>query len=250
MGYACSWKDKIAARRIVQGGETPLKRVLLPGLLVLILVACFVSAVKSDLLSFHSNSSLLPFNTKWTATQVQDRIAMGAEVDATDDRGMTALMWAAACTDALEVIEVLITAGADVNARMNDGRTPLIFLAGNNHDPEATKALIAAGAEVDRGTDYGETPLMSAAGGNSNPEVIKVLLAEGAEVNARTSSNLTPLMWAAKYGENPEVIRVLLNAGADGRIRSFEGKTAFDYARDNPNVTGTDVYWLLCDAQF
>lgn len=51
--------------------------------------------------------------------------------------------------------------------------------------------------------------------------------------------------------QNPEVIiRVLLEAGADGKVKDNEGLTAFDYAQGNEHIKGTEVYWLLNEAQY
>jgi ankyrin repeat protein len=61
---------------------------------------------------------------------------------------------------------------------------------------------------------------------------------------------MTALMKAASHNSNPEVIKVLLAAGANGRLLSKEGKTASDFAKDNPHIKGTDAYWLLNDAHW
>jgi ankyrin repeat protein len=52
-------------------------------------------------------------------------------------------------------------------------------------------------------------------------------------------------MNAARCSYNPEVVEVLLDAGADGKLKSNEGKTAFDYAEENPRVKNSEVYSLL-----
>ncbi len=85
---------------------------------------------------------------------------------------------------------------------------------------------------------------------NVDPKVIAVLVAAGAHVNDRSVEGFTTLMIAADCCENPEVILALLEAGADGKLKSGEGKTAFDYANDNEIIKGTNVYWLLNDARF
>jgi hypothetical protein len=56
------------------------------------------------------------------------------------------------------------------------------------------------------------------------------------------------LMWAAMpfFNDNPAVIiTTLLNAGADPTIKSYEGKTAFDYAQSNDKLKGTPAFEAL-----
>jgi ankyrin repeat protein len=158
--------------------------------------------------------SLLPFDPQWTASEVRD----------------------------------LIAAGADVNERTEAGCTPLLVAAASSNDPEVVKALIAEGAGVNEKYVGNWTPLMVAAAENSNPEVIKALVEAGAEVNAKDDVGWTPLMVAARYNDNPEVIRVLIEEGADGKLKSDDGGTAFDYAKHNQAVRDSDMYLLLENA--
>ena len=48
----------------------------------------------------------------------------------------------------------------------------------------------------------------------------------------------------------PQVLEVLLKCGADTKERSDEGKTALDYAKENPNIYQTDAFWLLNDKTY
>lgn len=58
------------------------------------------------------------------------------------------------------------------------------------------------------------------------------------------------MFYAAWKSENPEVIIALLKAGADAKAKDNSGKTAFDYAKNNEKLIGTDVYWRLNEAQY
>ena len=153
-------------------------------------------------------------------------------------------------TGSLEEVKRAIEAGANVNARDEIGMTPLMQAAWFNQNPEVIKVLLEAGAEINTRTENGMTPLFWAAWLNENPEVIKVLLEAGTNVDARDKWGSTPLMQAAGWNENPEVIKVLLEAGADGKIWCKNGKTTFDYAKENEHLQNTEVYWLLNDAQY
>ena len=66
-------------------------------------------------------------------------IAAGADVNARDNDGWTALM-RAAINGGTEIVKLLLAAGADVNAKGNDGKTALMLAKYNNH-PEIVKLL-------------------------------------------------------------------------------------------------------------
>ena len=117
--------------------------------------------------------------------------------------------------------------------------------------PQDVLAAIKAGASLNERDNLGMTPLMWAAMNNTNPEVITALLKAGARLDDRDNIvGMTPLMWAATNNANPEVVMILLKAGANGKTKSLEGKTAFDYAKDNPNIKDTAAYWALNNARF
>jgi ankyrin repeat protein len=69
----------------------------------------------------------------------------GANVNATDLEGRTALMFAAINLH-LDIVEMLLERGADVNARANDGATALM-LAASCGDAAIVQALLNRGAD-------------------------------------------------------------------------------------------------------
>ncbi|HHY08383.1 MAG TPA: hypothetical protein GX530_07680, partial [Corynebacteriales bacterium] len=106
-----------------------LKQVLTLSLAIIVLISIPGLAV--------AKPSLLPFNPEWTASEVRDLIAAGADVNAKDDlRKSSVLMYAIETCDNLEIINMLIAAGADVNAETASGSTPLLQAAGHNENPE------------------------------------------------------------------------------------------------------------------
>ena len=52
-------------------------------------------------------------------------------------------------------------------------------------------------------------------------------------------------MYAAQYSDSTKILNCLLEAGAITSIRSTEGKTAFDYAIKNQNLTHDETFWEL-----
>jgi ankyrin repeat protein len=144
-------------------------------------------------------------------------LAEGADVDAPQADGATALHWAVYHGDAAAA-DLLIEAGANVSAANRNGATPL-SLASINGDAAMLSALIEAGADPNERQSLGQTPLMLAAR-TGNPDALTVLLDHGADVNARESQRgTTALMWAAEQA-HPEAVEVLIRRGADISARS------------------------------
>jgi ankyrin repeat protein len=143
-------------------------------------------------------------------------LKQGANVDAPDGDGATALHWAS-YRDDLESADLLIRAGANVNATNDLGATPL-WTASQNGSEAMVKRLLAAGANPNHALLAGETPLMVAARSGSTV-VVEHLLARGANPNAHGSRGQTALMWAVAQ-QHPGVVKVLLAHGVDIHARS------------------------------
>lgn len=89
---------------------------------------------------------------------------------------------------------------------------------------------------------------MFAAELNANPEVITLLLKAAADLKDQDNDGYTPLMKAASKNKNPVVIMTLLKAGADAKAKNNKGYTAFDYAKYNESLRGTDALKQLEEA--
>src|SRR5881296_4701978 len=147
---------------------------------------------------------------------VRSLLKQGANVNATQADGTTALHWAS-YRDDLESADLLIRSGANVNARNDLGATPL-WAACQNGSESMVGRLLTAGANPNAALLLGETPVMVAAR-SGNLAVVELLAAKGANVNARAARGQTALMWAVAQ-KHPEVVSVLLAHGADVHIRS------------------------------
>jgi Ankyrin repeats (3 copies) len=106
-------------------------------------------------------------------------IALGREGETVEDPDQTPLMQAAANGDT-KGVQQLLAAGADVNARDQSGQTALIIACRTPHvPPQLVKALLAAGADVNTRSRNDYTAL-SWATTRGNTEVIRVLRRSGA----------------------------------------------------------------------
>ena len=141
----------------------------------------------------------------------------GADVNATQPDGATALHWAA-FRDHHEIASRLIAAGADVNAANELGATAL-WLAADNGSATMVERLLAAGARPDMALPEGETPVMTASR-TGNADAVTLLFAAGADVNvAEDTRGQTALMWAVAQGHHA-VVAALIEHGADVAARS------------------------------
>jgi ankyrin repeat protein len=157
----------------------------------------------------------------------------GADVNATEADGATALHWAAQLDD-LETVELLLDAGASAAAANRFAVTPL-ELAANNGSAEIAARLLASGADPNARSREGQTPLMSAAL-SGRVAALETLLAHGAEVDAAEAfRGQTALMLAAGEG-NVDAMRVLIAAGAAVRAQSRSGFTPLLFAVRNAQV--------------
>jgi ankyrin repeat protein len=143
----------------------------------------------------------------------------GADVNAAQGDGMTALHWAAEAGD-IELVGMLLYAGANPQGVTRLGGYTPLHLASKAGRARVVAGLLEAGADpVARTTTGGVTPLHFAAVSGSAGS-IEALLAHGAAVDAKESvRGQSPLMLAAALNR-VEAVRVLLGNGADVSLLS------------------------------
>jgi ankyrin repeat protein len=157
---------------------------------------------------------------------VRTLLAKGADVNAAQVDGTTALHWATHYDDA-EAVALLVKAGANVNAANRFGVPPLV-LASTNGNATVVRLLLEAGADANATMKGGETPLMLAARAGS-VDAVRALLVRGAKHDRRELHGQTALMWAAAEGHTA-VMRALIEAGADIHATLNSGFTPFFFA--------------------
>ncbi|MDE0359409.1 MAG: ankyrin repeat domain-containing protein [Gammaproteobacteria bacterium] len=146
--------------------------------------------------------------------EVRELLRSGADVNAPQSDGLTALHWAADNGDAA-VARVLIYAGANLAPlTRNDAYTPMHMAARGGH-AEVIGQLVEAGADPAVATSRtGVTPMHLAAKAGSG-EAIRTLAAGGAGVDARDHQwGQTPLIFAAGFNRLVAV-NTLVELGAD-----------------------------------
>ncbi|HEX8139613.1 MAG TPA: ankyrin repeat domain-containing protein [Pyrinomonadaceae bacterium] len=136
----------------------------------------------------------------------------------------------------LEILDDLLAAGADLEASDQSGRTVLLEVARMNYDDGSPavllRGLIERGANVSARDGEGRTALMLAVL-NTHPKVslqaLQILLAAGSDVNARDSSGKTALWYALEradtYGQREwgQCLSMLTSAWATAEVSERTG---------------------------
>lgn len=138
-------------------------------------------------------------------------------------------------------IRRLLAEGAAPNWQNSGGWTPLMIAAAEKHLP-AVVALLEAKGDPNIRNGYGRTALMFASA-YGQAEIVARLLAAGADPNLvpTDQTGWTALISAAAHG-HAATVEVLLRAGADPGVRTRDGRTATDMAREGGHV---EVFRML-----
>ncbi len=129
-----------------------------------------------------------------------------------------------------EMIEELIALGADMNATNSKGETPLDIAAGKLKHIQ----MLAYWGAREHWVRYNqEIKLLDAklfeATRTSTPEKIQELLDSGANIHAKDHEGREPIHMAASLG-TPEKIQKLYDLGADLNVTDNKGRTPLDMA--------------------
>jgi ankyrin repeat protein len=178
-------------------------------------LSCLVAVVlTSAAATFGTEAPVADAAMRRDSLRVRTLLRQGADVNAAQGDGMTALHWAAEHGDAGEA-RMLITAGARLEAATRNGNYTPLHLASKAGAAAVVKALLDAGANANAATSSGGAMPLHYAAAQGSAETIAALLDHGATVNGRDAAfGQTPLMWAAAYDRVP-AIELLVARGAD-----------------------------------
>ena len=194
------------------------------------------------------NQQLIAAAEKGDTTMVLGLLKAGANLNAQDERGRTAVM-AATQANKVATVKALVEAGADINIRDNRLDNPFLY-AGAEGLLEVLKVLVPAKPNTKIYNRFGGTALIPACerghvevveflltqtdvhlnhvnnlgwtclleaiilsdGGVRHQRIVQLLIKHGADVNIADKDGVTPLQHAKRRGYS-EIVRLLQNAG-------------------------------------
>src|SRR5262245_16155976 len=137
-------------------------------------------------------------------------LSQAGQISSRDNQANTPLIHAAAYADA-KTVWLLLEKGADPNATNNAGVTALMRAAG---DYEKVRLLLRHGADPNRKSALGNTALMIAARSYPSAKTVDALLKKGADIQATNVFGASAILTAAASGDR-ETLRLLIQHGAD-----------------------------------
>jgi ankyrin repeat protein len=138
-------------------------------------------------------------------------IESGADIDAQNESGKTALMLAA-FSGKLKIIQELRSNGASYDKYDRSG-SYVIHYAVDGGNVDSLQWMLLDGIDPNkRDMNSGWTPLFRVANISGNKDVAELLIKFKADVNAKDKENKTPLMMAIINGNQP-LVELLVDHG-------------------------------------
>ncbi len=215
-------------------------RKLFPFLLFIsLLTACQTSPDQTDSLLTKTESeenimeSFINSAKRSDTEKVLQLLNEGADINATDQQGMTAVM-AATVNHRTDTVYALIQEGADINIRNHNEDNVLLYASAEGF-LDIVKFAVEAGADTTLTNRFGGTALIPAAD-RGHVEIVEELLTNSdVDVNHINRLHWTALLEAVILGDggknHQKIVQLLLEHGADPTIGDRDGITPLEHAK-------------------
>ena len=179
------------------------------------------------------NTQLIQAAEAGDTAVVLSLLQSGAEINARDERGRTAVM-AATHANRVDTVRALIDAGADINIRDNRSDNPFLYASAEGLY-EIVNLTIQAGADTRLTNRFGGTALIPAAE-RGHVEIVRDLLTRtDVDVNHVNDLGWTALLEAIILSDGGErhqqIVQLLADHGANINIPDLNGITPLQHAR-------------------
>ena len=167
--------------------------------------------------------------------KIKKLVSLGADINARDQNGQTAFMYAVRHED-FDIMEFFLKNGADTNtvyppppAMPDDYNT--VWLQGLKYaEPDYIKLMVRYNANILEKDSENNTVLHVYCDGNPALEILELFVENSVDINAQNSEGNTALHYLCEKKVKTECISTLLENNADSNIQNDEGKTPLHYA--------------------
>ena len=214
---------------LIKAAQAKISFMMKVGVCVLQVGDTVVTSTQSETSDFSFESSLIRSVKDNDIDVLSFLLDINTSPDATDDQGLTGLLWASYLGQR-GASKHLLKANANPNLHRDDRVTPL-FAASQNGHSDIVSFLLKANANPNLSRDNGVTPLFMASK-DGHSDIIRLLLEAKANPNLHRIDGVTPLFMASKKGHS-DIVSLLLNAKADPNHGSDNGITPLMMASKN-----------------
>lgn len=168
----------------------------------------------------------------------------GADIEKSDDKGMTALM-ESLHRESTTSLKLMLDAKANIETKDKKGMTALIHAAMMYSGEDCVRMLIDHGSDIQTKDNNGFDALSTAVF-EGWTESARILIKAGANVNSVDNNSDAPLSQAATIGEVESVI-LLIESGADIHHQNNDGHTAIDLAGQADRLQVAEIIQMYLD---
>lgn len=170
-------------------------------------------------------------------------IENGADISAVDNRGCNVLMYSMLNPN-INIAKRLIDLGADVQVKTPAENENLLMIAlKNGANLEKVEYLLSLGIDINENGKRGFPAIYYSASYNTDIEVLDYLIKKGADVNFTPEFNPKfNLLIGAAVNKNPDIIKYLISKGLDINARDNTSCTPLLVAATNSNL---EVFYTL-----
>jgi len=165
--------------------------------------------------------------------KLKAQIAAGAEIDARDAYGRTALHVATYARQR-DAISLLAKAGAKLDLLEND-RYDAVTIASVADDPQTLALLVSLGAKAGQTTSRYDGTALIAAAHLGHDEVVRILIRAGAPLDHVNNLHWTALIESIVLGDggprHQRTLAALVDAGASTQLTDRQGNTPLQLAK-------------------